>query len=501
MKIVLCEFYQESNSFNSEITSKKAFEYNGILLGEEMRIKTENKPCAIAGMFQALDEIGVQVIPSCSMCSQSGGPVDHSVLNWFINKTILTIKQTGFVDGVFVSLHGATQTTECDDACGLILEKIRKEIDQLAVISISLDLHANVTKKMIKNADFICGYHTYPHIDYYQTGYRAAKLGIEKIVGKNKSHMVRVGIPMIVPANSYTTMEGPFSELMAYGENLVTKGTLTDFSIFQMQPWLDVSGGASTVIAIANDYKTAELYAVEIAERLLALRKSFKVDNYSIDQVIELAENNITDKPVILADSADSSNAGAAGDSVAVLERLIERSSNLKTSFVLSDVPAVEKAFKLGVGERALFSLGGTKNTFYNKSIDVEAKVKSLHDGRFVQEGPDGAGRDISLGRTAVLTVNNIDIVVCHNVAGNGDPQLYRAFGIEPTLYKLVIVKANTSFKAAYNLIADIICPTDTPGAATADLLSLNFKKITKPFYPFSSLDDFQINDILYGRE
>lgn len=501
MKIVLCEFHQESNSFNSEIVSREPFEYYGIHLGGDMRKKIQNKPRAIAGMFKVLDEMNVQSIPSCSMYSQSGGPVDHNVLEWFINKTILTIRQNMPMDGVFVSLHGSTQTTEVDDASGLILEQIRKEAGPSAIISASADLHANVTEKMIKNADFICGYHTYPHIDYYETGYRAAKLGMEKLISKNKLHLVRVGIPMIVPANSYTTMEGPFSELMAYGESLVTSEKLIDFSIFQMQPWLDVSDGASSILTVAKDTQTAESYAVELAERLLALRKSFKKDMCSIDEVIELAEKNTTDKPVILADSADSTNAGAAGDSVAVLQRLIEIGSDVKTAFVLSDVPAVEKAFKLGVGERAVFSLGGTRNPDYSKSIDVEAEVKSLHNGTFTQEGPAGRGTVISIGRTAVLTVNNIDIVVCHDVAGNGDPQLYRAFGIEPSFYDIVVVKANTSFKAAYHLIADVICPTNTPGAAAANLLALDFKKIPKSFYPFSSLDDYRIQDIIYGRK
>jgi microcystin degradation protein MlrC len=496
MKIVLCEFNQESNSFNPDITKRDSFEYYGIYQGADMLANLKNKPRAIAGMLDVIEEGNAIAIPACSMYSQSGGPIDHGVLQWFLEKTLLCIQQNAPVDGVFVSLHGATQTTECDDVCGLILEKIRIEAGDHAVISASADLHANVTRKIAKNADFICGFHTYPHTDYYESGVRAAKLAMETLVGKKKYNLVRVGIPMIVPANGYSTLQGPFAELMKYGQSLVQAEKLIDFSIFMMQPWLDVKEGASTVIAVAEDKNTAQKYAVDMAQRLFKQRNTFHPEMYSIDQVIKLAKKDDVKRPVVLVDCADSSNAGAAGDSVAVVKKILEMGSDLKTASVLTDAPAAAQAHALGVGKKAMFSLGATKDPVHNEPIKVEAYVKSLHDGIFTQEGPAGRGIVINIGPTAVLNIKNIDIVVCHKVSGNGDPQLYRAFGIEPKFYQVVVVKACSSFRAAYQLFADVICPTETPGAAATDLLSLNYKKLPKTFYPFSSLDDYQLTDI-----
>ena len=496
MKIVLCEFNQESNSFNPDITKRDSFEYYGIYLGEEMSANLKNKPRAIAGMLDVIEEREATAFPACSMYSQSGGCIEHSVLVWFLEKTLVSIRQNAPVDGVFVSLHGATQTTKCDDACGHILEKIRSAAGNGAVISVSADLHANVTKKMVENADYICGFHTYPHTDYYEAGVRAATLGMETLAGKRKYHLARVGIPMIVPANGYSTLKGPLAELMQYGHSLVQSGKLIDFSIFMMQPWLDVKEGASAVVAVAEDKKTARKYAMDMAQQLFQQRRAFHPEMYSIDQVIRLAGQENIKKPLILVDSADSSNAGAAGDSIAVVKRILEARSGIKTASVLTDAPAAIQAHSLGVGEKAVFSLGATKDPVHNEPIKIEAYVKSLHDGIFTQEGPAGRGLVINIGPTAVLNIKNIDIVVCHKVSGNGDPQLYRAFGIEPKYYELVVVKACSSFKAAYQLFADVICPTDTPGAATIDLLSLNFKKLPRPFYPFSSLDDYKFTDI-----
>lgn len=501
MKVVVCEFNQESNSFNPETTKKEMFEYYGIYIGEEMYSKTKDKPRAIAAMFDVLKENGIDIIPACSMYSQSGGRIEHSVLEWFVKKVLSVLSENMPIDGVFISLHGATQTTECDDVSGYILEKIRAKIGPEAVISASADMHANVTGKVMANTDYICGFHTYPHTDYYETGYRAAMLGVNKLRGIQKYSSVRVGIPMIIPANGYSTLEGSYKSFMEYGKSKVEKGILADFSIFMMQPWLDVGEGATTVVTVAKEKEDAERQALGLAEKLYLLRESLQPDLYTIDQVIDLAEKNKTDKPVILVDCADSSNAGATGDSVAVVEKLVARGSIVKTATMLTDAQAVDYAFSLGVGKNGEFSLGGTKDPVHNKSIKLQAYVKSLHDGVFIQEGPAGKGMKINIGKTAVLNIGNIDMVVCYNLTGNGDPQLYKSFGLTPENYKLVVVKACTSFRASYQNFAEKICLTDTPGAASSNLLTLDYKKLPKTFYPFSNLDDYKIDDIIYGRE
>jgi len=499
--VVLCEFNQESNSFNPEITEVDSFEYYGIYEEEELVEKLEGEPRALTAMLDTLREHQIDILPVCSMYSQSGGRVNHALVIKFIDKVIDKIEKHGAIDGVFLSLHGATQSTECDDVCGLILSSIRAMIHADAVISVSLDLHANVTEKMMVNSDYLCGFHTYPHVDYYQTGKRAAILGINKIVGTTIDKMVRIGIPMIVPANAYSTLDGDFKSLMEYAKREKIDREITDFSIFMMQPWLNVSEASSTVVVIAEDVNKAETFALDIAERLYQLRDRFTPELYSVAEVIHLAKENISNKPVILADCADSSNAGASGDGVAVLDELLSADIDFKAATVLSDVSATDYAHQLGAGESAIFKLGGTVDSVHQKSIQAEATVVSLHDGIFAQEGPAGKGIIINIGQAAVLEIGNIKVLVCHKLAGNGDLQLYRAFGIKPEEHKLLVVKACTSFKVAYEKIAHQICQTQTPGAATSNLKSLDYNILPKPFYPFDSIDGYDFKDKTIGYE
>ncbi len=484
-RVVLCEFRQESNSFNPVVADRSAFAMNGILAGADFLKKILREPCAAAGMLHEMEKAGFEVIPAYSMVAQSGGPVDQCLVEEFLAHTLPVLRANAPVDCVMASLHGATQATEWEDVCGEVLAAIRAEVGEDAVIAASCDMHANVTDKMLASADFVSGYQTYPHTDYYDTGRRAALQAIRRLRGEPVT-LTAIRLPMIVPASGYTTLSGEYKTYWDDALALIADGILLDFSTFQMQPWLDVSVGGSTVIAVAESQAVAEKTAREFALRLFALKETFRSELYPIDEIIDMAEKNQSGQPVVLVDSADSTNAGGTGDSAAVVDRLLRRGSALKAAIYLNDIPTVEKAFSAGEGAELELSIGGTLDPRYSVAATVRARVKKLFpDGKFVQEGPAGKGLINNIGPTAVLEAGNISILVCYNTAGNGDPQLYRAFGIEPTAQQLVVVKACTSFRAAYSLFSNLIYTAATPGAANADLSQLEFRHISPDFYPF----------------
>lgn len=493
MKIAICEFREETNSFNPVPRSMADFERCGVYAGEDMYRALRDKPCAVGGMIQAVEEGGGTIVPLYSMNGNSGGAVDHSVLLHFLDETISRLKEALPVDGLLVSLHGATQTTLVEDACGMLLQQLRTVVGDETVIAASCDLHANVTALMQKSANYVCGYHTYPHVDFFETGSRAARLLLSALKDSAPPRAVRTTVPMIVPASSYTTLRGPFGDLMRYAESLVEAGELLDFSIFQMQPWLDVADAGSAIITVARDKLTAKHRAVDLAERLFHIRSTFRADLYSIDEVISRAEQNHSGKPIILVDAADSSNAGACGDSPAVIAQILQRSSKVKAAISLNDTRAVEEIYQAREGESISIMLGGTKNTAFYQPVKVDARVCSFHDGHFVQEGPAGRGMHNNIGRTAVLHAGNMDILVCEGMSAPGDPQLYRQFGIEPKDYQLVAVKACTSFRAAYEPMALEICETDTPGTAPIHLDRVNYKRLPYYFYPFTDISEYSI--------
>ena len=154
----------------------------------------------------------------------------------------------------------------CDDVCGEITAAVRALVGEDVPIAVSYDLHANVTVKTAGNADYICGYHEYPHIDQYETGARAAKLLLSHMEGKPLK-TAYASVPMIAPAHAYTTREGGLLTLLNEAKEMVDRGEIADFSIFEAQPWLDVSvlsSAAGTVLTeMSYQKRPAPLYPFE----------------------------------------------------------------------------------------------------------------------------------------------------------------------------------------------------------------------------------------------
>ncbi|MBQ9079915.1 MAG: M81 family metallopeptidase [Clostridia bacterium] len=493
MKIILSGFHQEVNTFAPGVNGQEQYARAGSCWGSDMLHlaetfgKQNTGKDALSAHYKALKEAGAEIVAGGFMQAQAGAIIDQSVLSGYIEKLVAIVKENKDIDGVFLALHGAAQTTERDDPEGDIIEAVREAAGAGVVIAVSTDLHANVTDRMIKNADVICGYNTYPHVDIYETGTRAATLGLRMIADRRALHVSHVTIPMIVPASAYTTSTEPFVSLMRRGHELVESGELEDFSIYQMQPWLDVSVGGSSVVTVSKDIEKADKYAKELAAGLYAMRHEFESKLYEIDEIIRIAENNKSGKPVICNDFADSSNAGAAGDSVEVLERIIALESDIYGLIYMNDGPFVDKCFEVGVGKTICAPLGAFKSKKLYTPIQVEAKIKALYDGIMTISN----GVKVNMGTSAVIQIRNTIVVVTHEHTMNGDPRLYRCFGYDPCDFDMVVVKACTSFRAFYGPLTDLIYPAATHGAASADLKALKFEKLSRDFYPFTDNDSY----------
>ena len=494
-KVFVCGFSQESNSFNRVMTDMNQFRLYGIYEGgaapeEDSCLATAN------GMLEELkrEEIRCGMI----MRAGSGGPVDHSIVEWFLEKTLSQLKDAMPVDGVAVALHGATLSDQCDDVCGYILETIRDAIGESVPISAAFDLHANITERIAKNADYISGYQEYPHIDQKETGVRAAKRLLEALRNRG-GKTVRAAIPMIASAHGYTTVKGALHELVNDAKQMVADGKIIDYTIFEAQPWLDIKELASTVIVIAESEEKATDAAKCLAYQNFRIRKQLLGKKLlSIDEVIKKALFNKSGKPVVLCDSADSPGAGSAADSAEPLRHLLPYRDQLKCAVAVSDIPAVEKAFSLGVGAVEDFRLGGTKSPELSKPVLVQgAEVVSLHDGAFYMHGPQDRGERRNIGKTAILKAGNLFIHVSSYGNFEGDMNFYRSFGIEPTECDLVCVKACTSFRAGYEPVSAEICNTATPGAANADLAALPYRNRPVPMFPFEEITE---EDIIIGE-
>lgn len=489
-RILICKFHQESNTFNPVINDTQRFNAGDEFEGVRIFNKLMEENGTICGAVTAIREAGGEVIPTIFTHSGSGGPVSDGALAHFCQRLRHYLRNAGEYDAVYAELHGATCTETCDDACGEILAMIRQEVGQKPVAA-SCDLHAKITPKMLNNADMICGYQTYPHVDLYQTGYRAAKLCMARLAGQ-KGAWAASYVPMLVPPAGYTDKAGAFKGLMDKAKAMVADGTLIDFSIFVVQPWLDVNEISSCILTFAEDSAVAKEKAEELATGLYAIREEMWPDLRPVDEIIDAAEANTTGKPVILADSADSPNGGAVGDSVCVALRLQERGSKIKVAMSVRDAEAVEQAFCMGVGATGVFRVGGKMTPGLAGPFMAEGTVVGLYENDPLN------GKHPKIGKTAVVRFGNIEMLLCTEGSSSRTPEMYRDFGIEPNDCDLIVIKANTSFRAFFAPVTDLIYVADTPGAGASNLRRLDWRMVPQTMYPFTESEDLQPESFLW---
>ena len=248
-----------------------------------------------------------------------------------------------------------------------------------------------------------------------------------------------------------------------------------------MQPWLDVKDGYSSVVAIGEDADEAARIATELAADLYGMRHAFRTDLTDVDEIIRIAENNKSGKVVVLNDFADSSNAGSAGDSPEVIERILALESDVRGLMYINDNPFALACREAGVGNTVEGMLGAPISPNLYTPVKVKAEVKAVFDGVMPYKG-----MWVDFGPSAVVKIRNTVVLVTTQHRYNGLLELYRAFGYNPSDFEMVVVKACTSFRAFYGPLTDLIYPAATKGAATANLTSLPFAKVPKSFYPFS---------------
>src|SRR5205085_7301121 len=124
------------------------------------------------------------------------------------------------IDGVYFSLHGAMGAEGELDPEGFLLTETRRILGEQTPVVISLDLHGILTDRMLRQVDGLAIYHTYPHVDFADTGRRAAELLVRLLRERLRSVIARVVIPALVRGDELVTKSGCYGDLLREAQRL-----------------------------------------------------------------------------------------------------------------------------------------------------------------------------------------------------------------------------------------------------------------------------------------
>lgn len=489
MKTILTgEFMQETNRYAEGLTKYENFKIRNMTYGEEaIRDRYRGSNTEISAFFDVFDPLeDYRFIAPITLSASPGPVVAQEMWDLFMNELAKAIQKEPRIDGILIALHGAMATEEMEDAEGEILERLRTLVGPDVPIMTTLDLHVNMTQKMIDNADALFVYDRYPHIDSYETGLRAAKCMLNTLEGKQHPVMAWKKLDFILP---YMPDQEPvFAPFLEHAQALRETEGMINVSICHGFFASDIYEQGVAVIAVSDgDPVLAQKTADELGDALFAARRTLRRKFFTAEEAVRKAMNSDC-FPVVLADVSDNPGSGASTDSTLLLKTMLEMKVTDAAVAVMFDPETVKQAIAAGIGSTIPVKLGGKLAPMVTGGpIECTAYVKAITDGRFRVRDKMNQGIIANFGDCVLLQIDGVQVIVCSYHSQPYDLEIYRHIGIQPQDMKILMVKSAAHFRASFGKVAAKILDVEAPAQAPQNPEMLPLERSRRPIYP---LDD-----------
>jgi len=497
MRVVVGSIWHESNTFSPLKTDLKCFEENELLFDNDILDYHRRKNTEIGGILEVAENKHIEIIPTVSASAITSGPVT-TVAFKFLEQNLLEriqkVKQK--IDGVLLVFHGAMVTEDLDDPEGYLLHRIREIVGSSIPIGVTLDHHANVSRQMVKDADFLIGYRTHPHVDQGKVGQQAAELMSFLTENKVKPIMRMRKLPALFPPE---TSPEPRAKLVQKIEELERKEEILSASFFIGYSLADIKEvGPCAIVVTKKDKQLAELEANRLAQLMWDLRNKFTLETCTIDEGINQAFTT-SGGPILFIDMGDCFWAGGGGDVPFFLQSFIKKGVKNAVIAVIVDPEAVNKCIRTGIGKKLTVTIGGKIDRMNAKPIVVTGTVKVISEGKYWGKDFQLTEKEIDMGPTTVLDVNGIEVIIVSKRTSIHDPAMLRSLNIEPKDKKIIVLKDGLLNLSTYKSIARKTIFFNSPGFANWNYYKRFYKKIPRPIFPLDllSLKIYNINSII----
>jgi microcystin degradation protein MlrC len=365
---------------------------------------------------------------------------------------------------------------------------VREIVGPDVPIVATLDLHGNVSERMVTMADIIVAYQTNPHVDMLARGQDAAALLHEMFAGM-RPDVAFFRMPIIPPTVTLLTEVGPYADLMNFGQSLVG-GDIVNVSILGGFAYSDTPKNGLAIIVTARQANgSAKAVAEQIARRAWDEHLRFVpkltplVD--AVERVAEVCANPSL-PALALADVADNPGGGGNGNTMWILEALHNRGIRDVILGVVTDPALASEAARLGEGARFRAVFNRAREDEFSRRFEADARIVSIRDGDCVGRRGFYAGRRMNLGLSVLLDLNGISVVVISIRTQCADPIFLEMMGLDIARARAVVVKSRGHFRAGFDEFFghDQVIEVDAPGLTSPALQRFNFRNIPRPAFP-----------------
>ncbi len=482
IRIGVAGFLHESNTFLGVPTEYEDFVSASFTRGSAVLDRWTSANHELGGFLDVLaQEAGVEIIPLLATFAIPSGTVSAAAFERISAELIEDVRRSLPLDGLLLALHGATVSEGHEDADGELLRRIRRAAGPGIPIVTTLDLHANVSPRMIELATATVAYRTNPHLDQRERGQEAAKLLLRTLRGEIHPVQALETPPMLIQISKQHTGSEPARLLYDDLEHVLTWPGILSASAAMGFYYADVAEVGASFLAVADrDESLARRAARFMARRAWDRRAELTGDLPSSGQAVAGAIAAARG-PVVLMDVGDNVGAGSPADSTVIFTEVL-RQGGRDALVILCAPEAVAVCLTKSPGTTVRIDAG-------SPPVMIEGLLRTISDGHFIERQIRHGGWGVyDQGPTVVIeTKAGHSVVLTSRRMAPMSLEQVISLGIRPERKRILIVKGVIAPRAAYEPIAAEIVLVDTPGVTSDDPRRFHYANRRRPLYPLEA--------------
>ncbi|MCJ2032937.1 M81 family metallopeptidase [Methylobacterium sp. J-068] len=488
MRIVTARVNHETNTFSPLATPLAAF--NPVWGGEALAA-ARGSTTALGAFIRFAEGRGAEIVVPVMAHANPSGPVADAAFE-ALCAAILDAIRPG-CDAILLDLHGAMVTQSHDDGEGELLARIRALAPGVP-IGVALDLHGNITERMVANCDALAGFKTYPHVDMAETGGLVAGIVGHMLDEGLRPHRAWVHPPMLAHTlRMDTRVPGPMQEAVAAARAAEGRPGVLAATIFGGFSLADLAETGVSVTVTAETQEAADGAAADLARQIWAAREKFVYDEAPLAESIAAAKAALAgpgDGPVLLLDHGDNCMSGGTCDVMDVLAAALAAGMDGIVAGPICDRQAVAILQAAGVGARVELGIGNRvplPGFAPQAPLAVAGTVAAVGDGSYVITGPTYTGQRCDMGRAAVIDTGAARILVTEQPHEPWDLGVFTGSGLDPLSARVLILKSRMYCRPVFEPIARAVVECASRGVTSSDYALFPFEKLARPIFPLDA--------------
>lgn len=487
-KILIARLNHETNTFSPVPTPLVAFSPT---YGEDAYRANKGMRTAMAAFIEGAEGMGAELVTPVSATANPSGPVHAAAYDELTRRIV---EAAPGCDAILLDLHGAMVAENSDDGEGDLLERVRAAAPGVPV-GVALDLHGNITEKIVRNADVAVGFKTYPHVDMYETGEHAGRLLLHMLRGEARYRVCWHRLPLMSHTLRSTTLGRPMRDAVETARAL-EQGGVPAVSVFGGFSLADIEAPCMSVVATCREEEAdATQAAVDGLARQIWQRRAEYVYRSepladSLRSAQALAEGAA--RPVLLLDHGDNCMSGGTCDTMDVLQAALAQGMAGIAVGPLCDPEAVARLTAAGQGADVEIELGNkvllTRIGLHKQPVRLRGVVRAVSDGAYTVTGPIYTGQRCHMGRAVCFDIGAAQIVVTEQTHEPWDLGVFHCVGMEPARFRYLLLKSRMYCRPVFVPLSAGLVECDSPGVTTSDYARFAFTKVRRLVYPLDQI-------------